>query len=77
MILLNGAQQLGCARLGWRTAKEWLADDWQRKLGLKSMCADHGCRLTRNVLEISTIDANKRRFLIHFEQNSPATKEVQ
>jgi hypothetical protein len=55
---------VGRAELGWHTARGWLTDPWHMKLGLKSLCSDHGVRLGVSVLTITTVDHQRRVFAV-------------
>ena len=68
-VLVDGDQVIGTTPLGWQTAGQWLADPWARKLGLKSLCADYGRRLSCNVLVITEMDSRKREFRVRYDRN--------
>ncbi len=70
-VLQNGEKTVDVCKLGVGTARDWLTDEWKRKLGLKSLCADNQCFLNINVLKISHVDHIKKQFVIRFEENPP------
>lgn len=71
-VLMDGDRQIDRQDLGVETTKRWIYDAWERKLGLKSLCADNQCMLNTNVLNISEIDPQKRAFVVRFDRNPPA-----
>jgi hypothetical protein len=73
-VLLDNGEQKAEVEVVPSRVKLILKDDYERKLYLKSFFADGGGWLNIDVLRISEVDFEKRRFVVYADQNPQKPK---